>query len=107
MPTTDELYTQTINEQRAYLANLQETFNKTCDEITAQAKQKLAEVPEENLEERKKIFEEQKNKLEEALNNLRRDITVSGNKTRRKLEELHAQREANSIDALEKQILTI
>lgn len=107
MPTTDELYTQTINEQRVHLAQLQEAFNKLCDEITSQAKQKLTTIPEDALEERKKIFEEQKNKLEEALNKLRRDIATSGNQTRRKLEELHTQRETQTIDALEKQILTI
>lgn len=107
MPTADELYTQTINEQREYLAELQKAFNARCDEITAQAKQKLTELAEDSLEERKKVFEEQKKLLDEALNDLKNNINISGGKTRKRLEEIHAQREEKTLADLEAQITQI
>lgn len=102
MPTLDEQYNQIINDQRDYLAKLQEAFNKRCDEITKQAEAKLAQIPENDTENRKKIFAEQKKQLDEALKQLKQEIEASGTKTRKKLEEIHTKREESKLAELEK-----
>ncbi|HLG26024.1 MAG TPA: hypothetical protein VI588_04565 [Candidatus Gracilibacteria bacterium] len=101
MATLDELYTQTISEHRDYLAKLQSAFNQHCDEITKIAKDKMKAVPETEVETRKKIFGEQKKELDEALANLKTEIDSSNAKTRKKLEEIHTQREAIKLKELE------
>lgn len=107
MPTPDELYNQTIQTQRDYLAKLQEAFNKRCDDIAVQTNQKLATVPETDTEGRKKIFDEQKKLLDEALTQLKNEVSHSGAEVRRKLEELYSQREVNVIASLENDMKTL
>ena len=53
------------------------------------------------------MFEEQKKLLDEALNELKNNINISGSKTRKTLEEIHAQREAQALSDLETQITQI
>lgn len=101
MPTINELYTQTIQAQREYLAKLQDAFNKRCDEVATLTNQKLAVTPETDVEGRKKIFDEQKRLLDEALNQLKNEVNRSSTEVRKKLEELHAQKEVNVIANLE------
>lgn len=107
MPTLDEQYNQSINQQRDYLSKLQDAFNKRCDEITKYAEATLAQTPETDNENRKKIYEAQKKQLDEALLQLKQEIEISSNKTRRKLEEIHTQREAAKLRELEKMISEI
>lgn len=101
MPTINELYTQTINAQRDYLAKLQDAFNKRCDEIAAATDAKLKTVPETDAEGKKKIFEEQKQLLDQTLVELKNEVNRSGNETRKKLEELSSKRDENILSNLE------
>ena len=101
MSVLDDQYNKTVNDQRDYLAKLQEAFNQHCDSITAEAQKKLAAIPEKNLEERKKVFDDQKKQLDEALAQLKKEIDNSHNQVRKKLEEIHRQREEERIKQLE------
>lgn len=105
MPTLDELYNQTVNEQRDYLTKLQDAFNRHCDEITTEAQHKLKEIPETNIEARQAVFQEQRKKLDEALAQLKTEVDTSTGRIRRKLEEIHRQREELKLKELE-QIMT-
>ncbi len=98
----DALYTQTINEQREYLAKLQQGFNEHCDAITAESEARLAKNPETDMESRQQIFEDQKRKLDAAISHLRNEIDTSGRETRKKLEEINNRREEEKIHDLEK-----
>ncbi len=104
MPTLDEQFLQTINQQRDYLAKLQETFDKQCDEITAKAKVKLATIPAENVEDKNKIVQEQKIELDQALETFKNEVTHSNSVTRKKLEDIHSQREAAVLLQLEEEM---
>ncbi len=107
MPTLDELYKQTVQVQRDYLVKLQDAFNKRCDDITVQTNEKLKTVPESDTEGRKKIFDEQRLNLEQALNELKNAVNHSSADTRRKLEEIYAQREVSVISNLENDMKTL
>ena len=101
MDSLDEQYTQAITEQRNYLAQLQAAFTKHCEEITAEAQQKLTAIPETDMAGRQAAFEEQKQKLEEALNQLKKEMDKSMYQARIKLEAIHTQREAKQLLELE------
>ena len=107
MANIDEIYSQTIKNQRDYLVKLQDAFNKHCDEIAARTNQKLATTPESDTEGRKKIFDEQKKLLDEALTQLRNEVNRSSNEVRHKLEELHGQREQSFLQNLENDIKSL
>ena len=104
MPTSDELYKQTLQTQRDYLVKLQETFNKQCDDVATSTNEKLKTVPETDTEGRKKIFDEQKQLLDKALTDLKNEVTKSGGEIRRKLEEIYSQREVVAMANLENDI---
>ena len=104
MATLDELYTQIINEQRNYLAQIQENFNKQCDQITVEAEKKLESIPFLNTAERQKILQEQKQQFDQALANFKNEINVSSAKVRKRLEEINSQREAQKIAEIEEKI---
>src|SRR5579862_3726445 len=107
MPSTNELYNQTIQTQREYLVKLQDSFNKRCDEIAALTNEKLKTVPESDTEGRKKIFDEQKQLLEEALTQLKNEVNRSSNEARKKLEEIASQNDVNILNNLENDIKTL
>ena len=95
------LYQKTINQQRDYLARLQEAFNQHCDEITTEAETKLKGLPAGDNEARKQVHEEQKKKLDEALNHLRAEIDKSSRETRKELEKINCEREESRLQELE------
>jgi phenylalanyl-tRNA synthetase alpha subunit len=101
MPTLDEQYLQTVNEQKNYLQQLQTAFNQHCDQITAETQSQLAAIPETDPESRQKLIEDQKKKLAEALGQMKTEIELSSNATRRKLEEIHTAREVTKLTELE------
>ena len=107
MPTPDELYIQTINEQRDYLAKLQAAFNQQCDQIALQANEKLKAIPETDTAARKAVFDEQKKLLDTALSQLKTEIAHSGTANRHKLEEIHTQREVAVIANLETEMKSL
>ena len=101
---TDKLYLETINQQRDYLAKLQEAFNKHCDEITSQANEKLDAIPDADKEGKAKVLAEQKQQLDQALVQFKSEVTHSMGVTRKKLEEIQSQRENNLISDLEEKM---
>ncbi len=107
MPNLDDTYTQTVNEQRNYLLSLQTAFNQHCEEITAQAQEKLNKTPETDIEGRKKIADEQKKLLEDAIVQLKKEINGSSSKNRVRLEEIFSQIENAKLADLEKAIKTL
>jgi phenylalanyl-tRNA synthetase alpha subunit len=107
MPTLNEQYNQAAEEQKNHLMQIQSAFNQHCAEITEQAKLKLSQIPESDTENRQIIIEEQKQKLAETLLQLKKEINLSGNKTRKQLEQIHAQRELQKLQDLEQAISKI
>jgi len=105
MSQLDDQYNQTINQHRDYLAKLQTAFNERCNQITEAAQKQLQAIPETSLEARNAVMTEQKKQMEDALNQLQSEINLSTGKTRRALEDIHAQREALRLQELE-QIMT-
>lgn len=103
----EELYQQTIDEQRTHLSNLQVEFNKKCDDIKKRAADKMAQVPKDDKEAKQAVLMEQKQELEEALRWLRIEVNESTKKTMRKLEEIQKQREQKILGELEKQIAAL
>lgn len=97
----DEKYNQLINEHRNYLIQIQDAFNKHCDDLTAETEAKLAQIPESNQEGRQPIFEDHKKKLANSLSEMRALINKSTNMVRLKLEEIHTEREAEQLKRLE------
>lgn len=100
----DALYNQTIENQRAYLAKLQDAFNQHCDQITTESEARLKNIPVTDLEARQQVEQEHKKKLDEALSQLRNEIERSSRDTRTKLEEINNQREESKLDELEQLI---
>lgn len=107
MPDLKEMYIQAMNEQRNYLLTMQNSFNQRCEEITSQAQEKLAKIPETDPESRKLVAEEQKKLLEEALAQLKNEINNSSSKSRARLEEIFTQIESSKLAELEKSIKNI
>jgi len=107
MPTIDEQYKQVIQAQREYLLQIQNAFNKRCDEVAAMTNEKLKVVPETDLDGRKKIFDEQKKNLDEALNQLKNEVNRSSTEVRKKLEDLYTQRDVGIIANLENDMKTL
>lgn len=105
--TLDQLYQQTIDDQRAYLMKLQDDFNKKCDEAKEKTEAKLKEIPEDKKEEREAILMIQKQELEEALHTLKEEIDQSTRQTMKKLESIVHQKEELILLDLEKQMASL
>ena len=105
MSALDDLYNKTVNDQRDYLTKLQTAFNSHCEGITAEAQKKLSAIPETDTQSRKLIFENQKKQLDEALGSLKKEIDSSSMKVRKKLEDIHRQREEEKLTEIE-QLMT-
>lgn len=101
MSALDDLYNKTVNDQRDYLVKLQTAFNSHCEGITAEAQKKLSTIPETDTQTRKQVFEEQKKQLDEALGSLKKEIDASSMAVRKKLEEIHRQREEAKLTEIE------
>lgn len=107
MPTLDELYQQTIEDQKKYLLKLQEDFNKKCDEIKTRAQDRLKKIPGEDKEMREQILLDQKEELEAILRDLKGEVDTSTRKTLKRLEEINSERERKILEDLEKQIAAL
>lgn len=99
-----DLQNQIIDEQKNYLAKLQEAFNKKCDEITAKSIEELKNVPETEMKTRQKIYLKQKKALDEALSELKKEITRSNRETRNKLEAIYNKKVESELSELEEMI---
>lgn len=100
----EQQYEKVISEQRDYLSRLQTAFNAHCDEIAQKTAEKLKDIPENDKETRKKIYQEQKRELDEGLKKLKTEIEKSSSETRKKLEDINSKREAREIKELEDMI---
>lgn len=99
--TLDELYELTVSRHRDYLVRLQTAFNNHCDEIALKTEAQLKNVPENDSESRKEIYAAQKKELDEALTGLKKEISSTLQKMRKKLEEINQQKENMKINELE------
>lgn len=105
--TLDEQYQQTIDDQRAHLLELQEKFNKVCDEAKEIAQEKLKAVAPDDKASRELILKEQKATLEAGLHDLKTAINESTRSTMRKLEEIMRQKEQLLLQDLEKELAAL
>lgn len=94
----DDKYDDIVVHHRGYLEKLQSAFDKHCEEIGADTKEKLTATSEEDKEARKQILIEEKTALDEALNQLKEVVSKSGADVRQKLEEIENQKEASVMD---------
>jgi len=94
----DQKYSGAIASHKAYLSQLQDAFDKHCDEIGAETKAKLAELPEEDEEARKKIMEEEQAQLAKTLAELKQVVNQSNRAVYKKLEDIENQRSAKTLD---------
>ncbi len=102
--TLEHEYKRIISSQKDYLSKLQNAFNNHCDEIARKTAKKIANVPKNDKETRKKIFIEQKRELDEGLKKLKNEIKKSSSETQKKLEEINSRREEKKIKELENMI---
>jgi hypothetical protein len=94
----DQKYSGAIASHKTYLAQLQAAFDKHCDEIGDTTKAKLAGVPEEDEEARKKIMETEKAELAQTLAELKQVVSQSNKAVYKKLEDIENQRAAKALD---------
>jgi|GEM_PF-1516643 len=90
----DQIYQGTIDSHKAYLAQLQAAFDRHCDQIGAEAKDKLAKTTEEDEEARKKIMEEEQAQLSKALVELKQVVNQTNKAVYKKLEDIENKRSA-------------
>lgn len=105
--TLDEQYQKTIDDQRAFLMQLQTDFNKTCDVAKENAQKKLKEIPETDKENREEVLKGQKSELEAALHILKTEVDRSTRETMKKLEEIIREKEKQTLSDLETQIANL
>lgn len=103
----NEQYLRKIQEIRLKLQQLLADFSQRCDDITAQAQQKIALIPETDKETRLKIFEEQKNALNLELQSLQKAVIKSHSEARITLESIYSQKEQQQIHQLEEHLAKI
>jgi len=103
-PTLEQQYEQTITAHRDYLLHLQNAFNTHCDDIAKKTAAQLKNVPENDKETRKKIYDDQKRELDKGLAELKKEISDSSTKLRKKLEDINLHRENREIKELEDMI---
>lgn len=100
MSQLDELYQKAILEQKNYLSQIQDAFNKHCEQMMQEAVAKLKLMPEGSPM-RQQIFDEYKKQVAESLGQLRTESDNSTNRSRRKLEEIYRQLEEEQLQMLE------
>lgn len=88
---------------RAFLMEVQEAFNRHCDEIKAEFAKKLESIPESDKDARDAILNEQKAQLDKTLIELKQLLNARAAEVRVQLEEianLKDQQEFNVDEAL-------
>lgn len=105
--TLDEQYQKAIDDQRAYLMQVQTDFNKICDEAKKTAQEKLKQIPDGNKEAREAVLVEQKEALDKGLHDLKVAIEVSTRSTMKALEAIVKEKEKSVLADLEKQIASL
>jgi DNA anti-recombination protein RmuC len=93
-----QLYNETIDDNRAYLKRLHDSFNRHCEVIGEEAKKKLEAIPETEEEARQKILAEEKQQLDKTLAELKYAITKSSSDARATLEEIQNKLDSKTLD---------
>ena len=94
----DRQYDDIVESHRTYLERVQSAFDKRCEEIGAEAKKKLEEIPEEDEEGRKEVLMEEQGLLDQTLAELKQVVARRDADVRRKLEEIEKKREESAMD---------
>jgi len=82
------LYNQTIDQHNSYLEKIHTAFDKRCEEIGEQTKQKLSKVEESDQEAKTAILQEEQELLNKTLAELKYAINRSNANARKTLEEI-------------------
>lgn len=87
--------TQLLNKEeeittryRAFLVEVQEAFNRHCDEIKAETTKKMEAIPESDQTARQAVLDEQKNQLDKTLAELKQLLNARAAELRVQLEEI-------------------
>ena len=88
------LYNETIEHHNSYLEKLHAAFNRRCDEIGENTKQKLSKVDESDQEAKTAILQEEQELLNKTLAELKYAISKSNSNARKKLEEIETKLDA-------------
>ncbi len=94
----DRLYAQLISEHDEYLTRLKTAFDGHCDAIRAEAKKKMAQLPEADEAGHKTILEEEASTLNKTLAELKGAIRESELKLRTTLEAIEEKIEAAELN---------
>lgn len=93
-----QMYNETIDHHRVYLKKLHESFNTRCENIGADAKKRISELPEDDQEGKKKILTEEQALLDKTLAELKYAINKSSADAREKLEEIQSKIDRSAMD---------
>ena len=94
----DHLYDEVVESHREYLERVQSAFDKRCEEIGADAKKKLEQIPEDDEEARKEVLMEEQRFLDQTLSELKHVVARRDADVRKKLEEIEKKREESALD---------
>ena len=84
----ERLYNETVEQHNVYLDKIHAAFDKRCDEISKQTKEKLDKVDESDQETKNQILKEEQDLLQKTLGELKYAINKSTSNARKKLEEI-------------------
>jgi len=96
--TLASLYNQTIEAHNTYLEKLHAAFDKRCEQIGEETKQKLSKVPESDQETKNQILKEEQELLDKTLAELKYAINKSNSNARKKLEEIENKLDAKEVN---------
>lgn len=82
-----------MTQYRAFLDEVQNAFNKHCDEIKAETTRKMTLIPESDQAGRRKVLDEQKAALDRTLAELKQLLNQRGTEMRKQLEKIASIRE--------------
>ena len=92
------LYNQTIEQHNSYLEKIHAAFDKRCEEIGDQTKQKLSKVDESDQEAKSAILQEEQELLNKTLAELKYAINRSNSNARKTLEEIETKMDTKSVN---------
>jgi len=75
-------------QYRAFLIEVQEAFNRHCDEIKAEITKKLEVIPESDQPARQAVLDDQKAQLDKTLSELKQLLNTRAIELRVQLEEI-------------------
>lgn len=92
------LYNQTIEQHNSYLDKIHQAFDKRCEEIGAQAKEKLSKIDESDQEAKTAILQEEQEQLNKTLAELKYAINRSNSNARKTLEDIENKMDRKEVN---------